>query len=286
MVGKYAQTDIEGMAKTVWGGQILISNILFRLAIPSILFAFVNFFPKKILRGEGISVTELLMDTIGGCSLWFTCSLTLVQILVFVMLLSRRKAVWMYVGVAIGIAVLGVVLNKNGAVILGSIDFPWFYKRAMLALLYVVCGGVYYQYEATIMKILKRWYVLLALIAFYIVVEYAFPKNALCLTSMGEMNVLGVLVSIVGSLLLIELCRRINENKVLTYIGKNSIVYYFFSGAIPVTLSALLSCFFPVNSLLVMLLVFLTSLMLASIVSYIVGKWMPALLDFRKIRIK
>lgn len=257
---------------------------MFKLAIPSVIFASINFFPKKIIRGEAISMTELMADTIGGCSLWFTCSLTLVEIVLFILLLSRRKDILLYLGAAIGIAVLGVWLNNNETLVWGVADFPWFYKRAMLAILYVVAGGVYLKYEDVVVFFIKKWYVMLALVLFYLVVEFIMPEKALCLTSMGEMNVLGVMVSIVGSILLIEICRRIKENRVLTYIGKNSIVYYFFSGAIPVTLSVVLNRVISVNNLWGMLFVFLTSLITATVISYIIGRWMPFLLDIRKIR--
>ena len=43
-----------------------------------------------------------------------------------------------------------------------------------------------------------KWYVLAALLGLYFYVEYVIPKEALCTTSMGEVNILGAIVSNVG----------------------------------------------------------------------------------------
>lgn len=135
------------------GGRLLISNVMYRLAIPTILFAFINFFPKKIIRGEGIEVKDLLMDTLGGCSLWFTCSLVLVELFIFVILLSRSNKEWIYLIISVLIALIGLFIIDGGVSILGSEDIPWFYKRATIAQFYVICGGVFCKYENQISRI-------------------------------------------------------------------------------------------------------------------------------------
>lgn len=257
--------------------------MLFKLAIPSIIFAFINFFPKKVIRGEGIEMKELLADTLGGCSLWFTCSLVLVELFIFAMLLTRSNRAWGYLVISVLVAMMGLFLINQDTRLLALSDFPWFYKRAMLALLYVVSGGLYFKYEGQIVRIVGRWYVLAMLVAFYFVVEYMMPEKALCLTSMGEMNVLGACVSVVGSVLLIELCRKLKENVVLTFVAKNSIVFYFFSGALPATLSVILSRAMEVQNVAGMMIVFVLSLLIGAVVAYVINRWLPWLLDVRKV---
>lgn len=254
---------------------------MYRLAIPTILFALINFFPKKIIRGEGIEVKDLLMDTLGGCSLWFTCSLVLVELFIFVILLSRSNKEWIYLIISVLIALIGLFVIDSGVSILGSEDFPWFYKRATIAQFYVICGGVFCKYENQISRIIRKWYILALLSLFYFAIEFVIPEKALCLTSVGQMNIIGASVSIVGSMLLIELCRKMKQNKVLTFIGKNSIVFYFFSGSIPVTLCALLSRVMSIENVLGLLIVFVLSLSIGAIVAYGVKCWLPWLLDFR-----
>lgn len=226
---------------------------------------------------------ELLADTLGGCSLWFTCSLVLVELFIFVMLLSRSNRTLGYLLTSVIVAMMGLFLINHDTNLLGLSDFPWFYKRAMLALLYVVCGGIYFKYEEQIVRIVSRWYVLALLVVLYFVVEFVMQEKALCLTSMGEMNVLGASVSIVGSVILIELCRKLKENVLLTFVAKNSIVFYFFSGALPVTLSAILSRVMEVQNVAGMMIVFVLSLLIGAVVAYVISRWLPWLLDVRKV---
>lgn len=69
----------------------MLSNILFRIALPTVIFSTINFFPKKILRGEEIDLWSFAHDTILGGSLWFTCTLTVAELLIFLLLLGVRR---------------------------------------------------------------------------------------------------------------------------------------------------------------------------------------------------
>ena len=48
------------------GGLLLFQNVVFKILIPTILFSLVEYAPKHILRGEGLSFHTLMSNTIGG----------------------------------------------------------------------------------------------------------------------------------------------------------------------------------------------------------------------------
>ena len=56
---------------------------------------------------------------------------------------------------------------------------------------------------------------------------------------MQDVNLQGVLISIVATVALIEICKLFKSSNVLNYIGRNTISFYFMSGALPITLSVI-----------------------------------------------
>lgn len=59
------------------------------------------------------------------------------------------------------------------------------------------------------------------------------------------MDVLGYFFGFLGSVILIWFCKQLPQIKTLTFIGRNSICFYFMSGALPITLSAIVKRIYP-----------------------------------------
>ena len=78
------------------------------------MFASLVWFPKKILRGQGLEWETFLIDTIGGCSMWFTSALVIAYITIVILLLSRIKSIWFYVGVGVLVANVGKIAFDSG----------------------------------------------------------------------------------------------------------------------------------------------------------------------------
>jgi fucose 4-O-acetylase-like acetyltransferase len=264
------------------GGRHLVVNLIYKLILPSILFAFVNYTPKKILRGESLDLTTCLLDTVGGCSLWFTSALVVAQILFLILLMFRFKSIYVYIMYAVFCSIVGVYLSNLDISILGNLNFPYFYKNGMIATLYIAFGGLFQKYETlTDSKMSRLLLVLLFLI--YLLVEYCTPKSVQCMTSMNKLNFLGAFVSIIGSYLLVRFCKFIRNNNFLNFIGSHSICFYFFSGGIPIVLSATFSRYlsFLKSQDVVLFAVFLLSLLLAYTLSWLLYRYMPFLFDVR-----
>ena len=277
--------DIKAYFGPNGGGKIMLENILFKLVIPTILFAAINYGPKVLLRGNAFDMKSCLMDTLGGCSLWFTCSLAIAELLFLLILSTRSKKLWLYLVVSIVCATIGVSMEKSGIRFMNSDDFPWFYKNALMAMLYMALGGLYMRYEETIDKYCNVYYMFMLLLV-YLGVEFIIPDCASCLTSMEEMNILGVIVSVVGSYLLIRMCKTLHEYNLLTFIGRNSICFYFFSGALPITMSSIIGRFIEKSSIVCMLSVFVISLFIGLVITHILTKYFKFLFDLRLLKMK
>ena len=89
-----------------------------------------------------------------------------------------------------------------------------------------------------------------------------------------------------SSILFNEFCRLILENKLLTFIGQNSIGFYFMHGALPITIS-MVALYIVKGSHYVLLFADLfVCLAVAYLAVMIIMKWLPWLFDLRLLRSK
>ena len=255
--------------------------MLFKIAIPSALFAAIEFVPKNVLKGNGFDTSAFLWETLGGCTCWFSISLVVTELILLLLLLTRQKGIWMYVAIALGLFFIGNLMASEHFNLCGLSRDPWMFKWGLLALPFLAAGGLYWRYEEQIHRLLK-WYVLLALIIVYGVVFTLWSDEVQVLISTLSINAIGLLVCIVASITMSELCKYLPNIGLLTFIGQYSITFYFMSGATPIVFGLLVSKFMGV-SLLGYVIVLTASLVTAYIGTYIINRWLPWLLDLRAI---
>lgn len=261
-----------------------LGNLLFRIVIPSIIFAVLVFFPKNLLRGDAFVAKDFIYDTIGGTTFWFTSALVLAEILLLLLLMTRQKNIWFYVPFCVSFSVLGWYLASNNInLVNGTSSFPWHYKQALISMAYLAAGGLYWRYESQIRKLLKKWVLIILTVAFVVVVILWHDKMQF-VTSQNQINLLGYFVTLWATVLLIELCRALPEIKPLSFIGQNTMGYYFLSGAVPNVLAVLALKFIPGLHWWVLLLLWVLNLLVATVFVKIMNRWLPWLFDFRLLR--
>lgn len=266
------------------GAKNTIINVLFKIAIPSIIFSIIVFFPKFILRGEVFTINEFIQDTIGGTTFWFTSALVLAEFMLILLLTSRIRSIWFYAIVCLVLTTFGnyLVINKID-LINGTSSFPWHYKQALICMIYIALGGLYQKYELAIKKVLNKYVISILVIVFIISIVF-FSEHFKYVTSLCEMNVLGILITILSTVLLIELCKSIPEFKVLSFIGQNTMGYYFLSGAVPSIVAMIVLKFIPNLHWWMLLLIWVGNLILATGFVMIMNKYFPWLFDLRLLK--
>lgn len=263
-----------------------LANILFRIVIPSVLFSLVVFFPKNFLRGDTFTMREFLYDTIGGTTCWFTSALAVAEIILLFLLITRKRSIWFYVPFCFVLSCFGWWLADNGInMIQGTSSFPWHYKQALISLSYIIAGGVYWRYEEQIRKVLHKWVLVVLTIAFAVVILLYHDKMEF-ITSLNRINLLGYIVTIWATILLIELCRCIPEIKALSFIGQNTMGYYFLSGGVPNVIAILAIKIMPNLHWWMLLLIWILSLIVATLVIIILNQRLPWFFDLRLFRTK
>lgn len=266
------------------GGKLLIISVMCRIAVPTLLFSIIEFLPSHILRGHGFELSTFLYKTIGGCTYWFTAALVVAELLLFLLLLTRRKNVWFYFICSIALFGLGQCLVKNGISLFSSYpSLPWQYKHGLLAILFLAFGGLYWRYEIVINKLMNK-YVLAVMLVAYVVVLLIAPNYFRVLISMLDMNIPGIVLSLISIVILIELCKLLPTSKLLNYIGKNTIGLYFMSGALPIVLSMAVHRIMPSVNYGGLIIVFCCSMGIAFIAVYLMNRFAPWLFDLRRIK--
>ncbi len=146
-------------------------------------------------------------------------------------------------------------------------------------MIFLALGGLYWRYEKSVDKLMKWWFVL-PLLAVYVLIIALF-NNTNPLISMLSIQPLGFLTSIIACLLLVWVCKKLPEIRPLTFIGQNSIGFYFMSGALPIIFSLLAHKLVAGSYAWLLLTVWLSCLVVAYIAVVFINRWLPWLWDLR-----
>lgn len=257
------------------GGRSLFQNIVFRIVIPSIIFSTIEFVPSCIIQGRGIDIGFALFKTIGGGTYWFTSALVVSELILLGLFCTRERNIWFYAAISFLLGVVGLMVVKFEVFQNGI----WAWRQGVIALIYLAIGGLYWRYEKHIDK-LKKWCFALPLSVIY-VFFILFCKNNNPLISTLQIQPFGFLTSTIACLLLVWLCKMLPEMKYLIFIGRNTIGFYFMSGALPVVLSLFVHKFLSVQSQIGFLLVFVGSFVIGLCAVYLMNRFVPWLFDLR-----
>lgn len=280
---KYLSTNYSSFNNCEWGVTIrkeILPNIFYKLFIPTILFATINYFPKKIIRSEPIDAISLISDTIGGGSLWFTSAMVIAQLLLCLML-YRRRSIAFHLSISFVLLLIANLLRGYNVVIFESLSFPWYYKSGMIAVFFMSIGGFYWKFEKRISTVLHahRW-ILLVLLSIYLL--FVVSGKARCNTINADVNFLGIIATCLSSLLIIELFKNFRPLNTITFIGRNSIGFYFLSGSIPNIVALVCKRTITCADNMIYLLVPI-SFCIAYICVKIIVTYFPYLFDLRRI---
>ena len=272
--------NIEKSCRTymLTGGGKMLFNVICRLVIPSILFSAIEFFPSCYMHGRSIDIGHFLFKTIGGGTYWFTSALVVAELILLLSLLTRIRNIWFYTFVCVLCGVIGLLIVKYDI----SQNGFWAWRQGLIAMIFLALGGLYWRYETQIDK-LKRWWVALPLLLVYVQVILLCDKTNPLISTL-QIQPLGFLTSTIACLLLIWLCKHMPEIKPLTFIGRNSIGFYFMSGALPITFSLIAHKLVAGSHAWLLLAVWIACLIVVYFVVVMINKWLPWLWDLRLLR--
>lgn len=254
-------------------GKKYLSNILFTLVVPSIIFSLILFFPKILLRHQEFDASTLLEHTIGGGSLWFVSALAVAQLLIFVPLFFRKISLTIWGGVGVICLVTAILLHKAGYE-----NFPWYYQSGLCAVFFIWFGSLIYKIEHFLFFHLKVLWIML-FVCYSVVIYFVHP-----VVNIGyvKLNLQGFLLCLMSSLILIAFCSWLKPNKFVDKIGTSTIGLYFLSGGVPEIVAMTANRFVVLNDFLFVIVVII-SFFAAIILNELIRKYAYFLFDLRKI---
>lgn len=261
------------------GGEILFGNVFFRIVIPSILFSAIELVPSCIIQGRAIDIGFALYKTIGGGTYWFTSSLVVAELILLALFCTRKKNIWFYAAVCLVLGVTGLIIVHYGILKSGI----WAWRQGLIALIFFAMGGLYWRYEKQI-DLLMRWWFAIPLLIVYVAMVLGLKDYTDPLISTLTIKPLGFVTSAMACLLLVWLCKKLPEVKPLTFIGQNSLGFYFMSGALPITFSLIVHNLVAESHAWLLLTVWIACLLVAYFTVLIINKWLPWLWDLRSIK--
>ncbi len=263
----------------IGGGKSLFMNILFRIVIPSILFSIIEFFPSCIIQGRNMSIGYALTKTIGGGTYWFTSALAVAELVLLVLLCTRIRIIWFYVVACFALGSISMLFVKLGIASVGI----WAWRQGLIALVFLAMGGIYWRYEKRVDNYMNWWFSLLLTIVLVIIV-CGLKGNNDPLISTLSIQPLGFLTSAISCLLLVWICKLLPGIRCLTFIGQNSIGFYFLSGALPISFCKIAHSLGGNNSIWFLLSIWIISIVISYLAVKVINHWLPWLWDLRQLR--
>lgn len=247
-----------------------IANVIFRITIPTLLFAICLFFPKMAIGMK----TDFVNDVLLGGSSWFTTALSVAEIAMLLLLATRQRRVWYYI--------LGAVIFMSIAVGLHTLGMPnlYYFQSGLSATILIVLGGAYYNYERQLDRILK-WYVILPIALIYVLLIIMYKDYAHWSVYGIDFSIIGFVCTIISIWVVVSLAKiTTRTNQLIQFLGNNTLPFYLLCGAIP---KAVCMCISKINygPFYTVSISFIFSLLLAYLAVKLITKYIPYLLDFR-----
>lgn len=255
-----------------------ILDCIYRLAIPTIIFSTIIYLPKIFFHNQLFSFSTFLIEIFGGVSFWFTSALFIAQITILFIFLTRKQNFLFYL-ILTSIIFLTLQAFCDFTPQPAINYFPWYWRTGLIYTLIMTIGGAYAICE----KMINKWFVMIMAITSFVGYYLLFTENEVtCLGLSGRCTFAGFITSISTCIIIVETSKRVSSKKILTFIGENSIIFYFLSGAMPATYITLFTRLGITGNSIVWL-TFILSITNSYFITYIVKKYIPFLTDIRLI---
>ena len=142
---------------------------------------------------------------------------------------------------------------------------------------------MYWKYEQKLQKLLRPA-VTLILGVMFLALLYVVKGDYKCMVSICSINVQGYLVSVLGGIVFLQICRMIPSSRFLTFVGRNSLGFFLICGIVG-PMGMAISRFITTLPFLHFALNFIISLLFVSIFVFLTTKYLPFIYDFKKLKL-
>ena len=258
-----------------------IAGIINKLFWPAILFPSIIWIPKMFAHGNNPNIYAYLLDIFGGTAAWFVSTIIVAQLICMLLIFLFKNRIDLMLFITAGLMFFAFYLRT-----IDETPFPWYYKSGMVASLFLVLGGIARKYYDKLQLIISIHSLIISGILYLGLMLYNYYNwgYGQAIMSVRYDNIpLGLFNNFLGIFFMIQLCHYIPEIKWLQYIGKNSIVFYFFGGGVPLVIGYLVRTYIPFQGYLMTIFVTIICLAIVFPVNYVIKRFFPWMLDFSLI---
>lgn len=249
-----------------------VKSIFGKMIWPYFIFTSLIWIPKMLKYGKDISLYEYFVDVFGGTASWFIAALIVAQLVV--LLVTK----------IFNIAFTHKYLLLGGILFLFSCylrqkypsSFPWFYQLGLLNIIYLFMGASYRRIENKMVKYYTIKNLVLMTLSYFLLMKIDLNYFVFDFWTRASFD---FIESVIGIVMMLNLCYLLPKIDVISYMGRNSIVFYFLSGASPTIIGYLFNILHFPHSYSMVLLVSFFSLMIIYPVTYILKRYLPFTID-------
>lgn len=206
---------------------------------PYLIFSSLIWLPKSIAHGNQISLLIFFKDILGGYASWFVTALVVSEIL-FIIVKRITDSIFVTLAIGIGCIISSIILRE----ILPT-PTPWFFLTGLVSLFYIILGDLYRKSEFSLKWMKSRFLLILSIILYITAIifhHYYLKSNSNLMSELQpvENPVIFFILSILGIVMMINITYYIPRVRILHFIGKYSLSFYFINGGVILLISKFL----------------------------------------------
>lgn len=244
---------------------------------PYIFFTTLIWLPKSFARGTSLAFADFVRDIFGGYASWYVAALIVAEIL-FSLIVRYIKSSGL---ILLATGVPSLVIYHCLYALLPDYPWPWYLDEGIKALFYISLGYWYMRNRERFSGCISTVAAAISITVFLAGVFLTRDWNVYTLSPVQFP--VAVILSIIGILVILNvshLMQRVGRFVFLTYVGRNSLVYYFLNGGCILIICKVLemSGFGFNGNYLPVFAITAVTVCLLTFASWTINRWFPVLL--------
>ena len=259
----YRETDFDIRHK--------FKSILKTIVLPYFIFTTAMSLPKAYVYGNSISA-DIITNILSGQASWFVTALVIAEIIFSVLIILSRRNKYVMPAVCFMCGIAAVYTSP-------SFNF-WHFHNALLAMPYLYMGYIYHKHEIPVTWFVNNRVFVCAGTVLLIAMKYVEHTSGLRML-FEPVAVTSFLIFFIDTMMFITLfillIKHIRPIKAICWTGRNSLVYYFLCGGVPLLTNRLL-VLAGINygsNIMILLLLTASVYVVTTVITHFIVKYIP-----------
>lgn len=254
---------------------IVSNRILYRLGIPYVVFTALHYIVFSLVKHDWSYLTEMTLRIPTGRGLWFFAALMSVEAIVYIFSKLQKCVKYdVFPYIAIFISLVEIMSVTYGEGLFWKVDI------ACCCIGYYYAGLLYKNSENLISIGKKASVVVLVLYLLLSLILYLNGVKQNVSVNIYSMPIINYSMSLLGCYVICSFCKYFSLGKIVSYIGKNTIIIFGTNLIIMLVLKKIIESVIPMDILnqynnLYMLTVVSCAIVIACFMSFPVNKYLP-----------